>query len=950
MVRHTRQQKIWRDISSKKMRTLLVSISIFVGVLAVVVLATLGQLLSRQLQEDLQPSQMAMLRVYLNSPSSEPIDNSAALETLRQLFGVTEVEGQAVYQFAWRQPHAGKVNEGQLFSYSESFGQIRLDPVRLFNGRFPIEDQHEIAIEQRMAERYKIAIDDIVEIRQPNGRFQEWTVTGIIFQPYIYIGSSPQTSAYMNYSDAQSTIGFTGYTSIFARFHDFPTATQQSTKFRDTLRQETPYKISFHLIENPEKSTILISVRRFATVLNVLAILAMIVSSFLITNNMVALVAEQRQQIGILKSLGATRIDILKMYLGVALAYGFLGTIPALIIGIPIGQEIAEYVAPNVNTIIRNDTPPLTVPLTGLALGLGIPVLAAYIPAYRASNLSILESLTNLGISRSYKNGLLQRLLRFLPLPLVVETALNNILKNRWRVALTSLTLTFAVMSFMSILTVIISLDSVLDETRSGLGSISKISSASPAQMEFFSIFTQLILIEEDKIREIQPGVAVELQVYPVPRVDEAGLPEDGEEPTETTVFVTGIDTSASSANIPLTDGVGWNDDPTQTGIVISNDLADKLDVSLGDFLHIRAPDSASDFEIIGVSNYGLEIAFMEWEQLSQFVGIIRDAPIPNAYWEQVQVYAPAVDDNDIVVQTVWIIGIDEQVGDYLSEAYDPKSIIISQTLAENTNALSDTHLTLNYVPPSEDLIDTLTEFSEDVAEEMGEERPSFLVSDVVEIDSQQLQLLAQYAPPELLEQENPLIIAMYWAELAELTNLDYRKISPKTYYIDLGSPEQLTSLENYVPVTAHSNQLSFADSIAQTIFSLAIVMNTAALFMGLIGGIGLLTTSSMNVRERQREIGVMRSVGAGSNDIILQFYSEGLLIGVLCWVAALPLSYYLGDVLLNLVPFKEIIHYRYTVIAPLAGLVGILIVTSLASIYPAVLASRKTISEILRY
>ena len=217
-------------------------------------------------------------------------------------------------------------------------------------------------------------------------------------------------------------------------------------------------------------------------------------------------------------------------------------------LGIPIGQNITEYVAPTVNTIIRNNTPSLFVPLAGLALDLGVPILAAFLPAYRASNLSILKSLTNLGISRSYKNGLLQRLLRFLPLPLVIETALNNILKNRWRVALTGLTLTFAGTSFMSILTVIASLDSVLDETRTGLGSVSPTSSA---QIELFNIFTQLVLIEEDKIREIQPGVAVELEAYPVLTIDETDTPEEGE-PNEITIFVTGIDIVVNIANIPI--------------------------------------------------------------------------------------------------------------------------------------------------------------------------------------------------------------------------------------------------------------------------------------------------------------------------------------------------------------------------------------------------------------
>ena len=947
---HTRQIKVLRDISTQKTRTILVTASIFVGVLAVVALTTLGALLSNQLQEDLQPSQMAMLRVYVNTSATEPIDNTLVLDKLRQQPGITVVEGQAVYQFSWRHSNTEKVNEAQLYSYSEPFGQIRLDPIRLFNGRFPFEAENEIAIEQRMAQRYDIKIDDQIEIRQADGSFSTWTVTGIIFQPYIYIGSSSQTSAYMNYNDAQSIIGFAGYSSIFARFTDFETASQQSRQFRTVIAQETPYNNNFYLIENPTKSTILLSVRRFARVMSVLAIIAMVVSSFLITNSIVALIVEQQRQIGIMKALGATRLDILTMYLGVALVYGLMGTIPAIVLGIPLGQAIAEYVAPTVNTIIRDTSPPVSTPLTGLALGLGIPLLAAYIPASRAAKISILDSLTNLGISRTYKNGLLQHIIIWIPFPLFIEGALNNILKNRWRVALTGLTLTFAVTAFMSIFTVIISLNSVLNETRQELD-VSRITGTDSSQLELFSSFTQLILTEEDKIREFQPGVAIELQAYAPPLIDENVPLEELVQPEETTIFVAGIDTTTSLENIPLVEGEGWNNDANRSGIIVSVELADELGVELGDFLHILAPDSQGDFEIIGITDYSLEITFMEWQQLSQFVGTIRDAPVPNTYWEKVQVYSPELGNDGLIPQTVWVLGVDEELGTYLSENYDHERILISQALAERTNSTINTPLVLNYIAPEEDLLDTLTEFSEDIAKEMGDERPTYFVSDVVTLDSQKMRLLTQFAPPEVLEQEEPLIVAMYWAELAEVANLDYRKVSPKTYYIDVTSPPRLASFENYAkPSAAHNNQLSFADSISQTIFSLAIVMNTAALFMAIIGGIGLLTTNSMNVRERQREIGVMRSVGASSGDIILQFYSEGLLLGVICWLTGLPLSYYLGKVLLNLVPFKEIIHYRYTVISPLAGLVGIVIVASLASIYPAILASRKTISEILRY
>jgi ABC-type antimicrobial peptide transport system permease subunit len=102
----------------------------------------------------------------------------------------------------------------------------------------------------------------------------------------------------------------------------------------------------------------------------------------------------------------------------------------------------------------------------------------------------------------------------------------------------------------------------------------------------------------------------------------------------------------------------------------------------------------------------------------------------------------------------------------------------------------------------------------------------------------------------------------MYWDQLASLEQLDYRTITPETFYIDLANPEASANRLNqsYLPPTpVYQNQSGFESRITQTILSLGLVTSFAAILMALVGGIGLLTITSMSVFERQREIGVMR-------------------------------------------------------------------------------------------
>ena len=129
-----------------------------------------------------------------------------------------------------------------------------------------------------------------------------------------------------------------------------------------------------------------------------------------------------------------------------------------------------------------------------------------------------------------------------------------------------------------------------------------------------------------------------------------------------------------------------------------------------------------------------------------------------------------------------------------------------------------------------------------------------------------------------------------------------------------------------------------------------AMVFNMMSALLAIVGGIGLLAVLSMAVLERQKEIGVMRSLGAGSGAIISQFLTEGVLVGIIAWALGVPLSFWLAPVLIDSLPFSTTIDFSYPPEIILMGLVGVVLFAALASLWPSVAASRKTASEILRY
>jgi putative ABC transport system permease protein len=124
------------------------------------------------------------------------------------------------------------------------------------------------------------------------------------------------------------------------------------------------------------------------------------------------------------------------------------------------------------------------------------------------------------------------------------------------------------------------------------------------------------------------------------------------------------------------------------------------------------------------------------------------------------------------------------------------------------------------------------------------------------------------------------------------------------------------------------------------------------AVLIGIVGSIALSGVLSLNVLERRREIGVMRAIGASSRAISGIFIGEGLILGLLSWVIALPLSIPAGRLMtagLGAVLNGEIV-YEYTPKGAFYWLGIIIVLSVVASWFPARGATRISVRESLAY
>ncbi|MCX6082502.1 MAG: FtsX-like permease family protein [Chloroflexi bacterium] len=150
--------------------------------------------------------------------------------------------------------------------------------------------------------------------------------------------------------------------------------------------------------------------------------------------------------------------------------------------------------------------------------------------------------------------------------------------------------------------------------------------------------------------------------------------------------------------------------------------------------------------------------------------------------------------------------------------------------------------------------------------------------------------------------------------------------------------------------VRTGKSTLSAASESLDILVTFLLVM---ALLTATVGSMGLAGTMGMNVLERTREIGIMRSIGAVDREIMRTVIVEGVVIGSLSWILGAILSFpftYLLSTIVSLAIFNSPIDVHFTWLGYAIWLMVVLGLSAVASIFPARNAAHLTIREVLAY
>ncbi len=316
--------------------------------------------------------------------SSLPPFSADVLRDVRRTDGVEEAAGaigdpQVSIIGADGEPRGG--NGAPSFGFST--GPERFDPLTYVEGGPPARDD-EVVIDKASADAEGFEVGDTVEIAGKEAA-GEYTLTGIATLGDVdSFGGA--TLALLTLPEAQRITGKQGQFDQIAVAADPDTSPEELAA---NLTQVLPKSVKAETgAENTQsqKDDVDEFLDILKTALLVFAGVALFVASFLIFNTFSITVAQRTREFAMLRTLGANRRQIVTSVVVEALAIGFAAAAVGVLAGIGFAPAIKglfnalEIDLPATGTVVATRTIVL-----GLGLGTGLTLLAALIPALRAT-------------------------------------------------------------------------------------------------------------------------------------------------------------------------------------------------------------------------------------------------------------------------------------------------------------------------------------------------------------------------------------------------------------------------------------------------------------------------------------------------------------------------------------------------------------------------------------
>ena len=261
-------------------------------------------------------------------------------------------------------------------------GDQRFNPLKLTAGHWP-RGPGEIAVSTNVASNKHYEVGDTIGV-QKNGPVQKFRIAGIVTLPGVSIGSA--TLAVFDLPTLQKLLGREGQLDIIRVQSKAGVPTSQLiSEIKPILPSGTQVRNTAAQVKEDKKS-----VNGFTSFIRYFLLafagIALFVGSFVIANTLSITIAQRTREFATLRTLGATRRQILRSVIVEALVIGILGSVAGLFLGLALAKGLNEVFVllgidlPTAGTVFETRTV-----VVCLLVGTVITLIASLRPARRAT-------------------------------------------------------------------------------------------------------------------------------------------------------------------------------------------------------------------------------------------------------------------------------------------------------------------------------------------------------------------------------------------------------------------------------------------------------------------------------------------------------------------------------------------------------------------------------------
>lgn len=383
-----------RYLSGRKLRTVLTTLAIVFGVLVLFGMNTMLPALINAFQANVKAA-AGEVDATITLKTSEPFAQAEA-ERVADIEGVSTINGYLsrlvnlpVNYFDGDPQEADRVTLLSLVGLN--LAQARaMNSYPITEGRFlEAGDTNVAVITESLAEALGVSLGETISLPVATGE-ETLTVVGIL--PALVAAGNEEVL--VDLAQAQSMLDLPGQiNAVEANFGNVSASERTEIENRILAELGESYQVGT-LSGNSQFLTTLNTSR---VIFNLLGMLALLMGGFIIFNTFRTVVAERRRDIGMLRTLGASRATVVGIFLAEGLLQGIIGTGLGLLFGYLLASGMISvmtgFLQQFINVQVGGPVVSLSLLIGSIAIGLGITLVAGLLPALSASRVSPLEAM-----------------------------------------------------------------------------------------------------------------------------------------------------------------------------------------------------------------------------------------------------------------------------------------------------------------------------------------------------------------------------------------------------------------------------------------------------------------------------------------------------------------------------------------------------------------------------